>query len=173
MVVLLAALALGLDWGYGLTQRRVMQNAADAGALAAAKLLASGVVSTTSGSPPVITTNFVVTGDAVYCEAWRDANANRIAFQPDPASSTSGLSVKWSSNLLAADPWSGSAGGTFTPVANPSANCTAPVTSGTPVPSPARYIGVDASVTFRGLIAPSASMTSSLTASAHAVAALR
>ena len=30
MVVLLCGLALGLDWGYGLTQRRVAQNAADA-----------------------------------------------------------------------------------------------------------------------------------------------
>jgi len=44
MVVLLAALALGLDWGYGLTQRRVMQNAADAASLAAGKQLAVSVI---------------------------------------------------------------------------------------------------------------------------------
>jgi hypothetical protein len=173
MVVLLAALALGLDWGYGLTQRRVMQNAADGGALAAAKLLAGGVISTTSGNPPVVTTSFVVTGDAVYCEAWRFANANRNTFEPDPASSVNGLSVKWSSDLAAADPWSGSAGGTFTPVANPSANCSAPVTSGTTVPAAARYIGVDSSVSYRGLIGSAASGPARLTASAHAVAALR
>jgi Flp pilus assembly protein TadG len=173
MVVLLAAVALGLDWGYGLTQRRVMQNASDGGALAAAKLLAGGVVSTTSGNPPVVTTSFVVTGNAVYCEAWRVANANRGTFQPDPASSANGLTVKWSSNLSALDPWSGVVGGTFTPVANPGANCTAPVTSGTPVPSPARYIGVDTSVTYRGLVGAAAAGPSTLTASAHAVAALR
>jgi Flp pilus assembly protein TadG len=167
MVVLLAALALGLDWGYGLTQRRVMQNASDAGALAAAKVLAGGVVSTSSG------TKFVVTGDAVYCEAWRVANANRGTFEADPGSSTNGLSVKWSSDLTAADPWSGGVGGTFTPVTNPSTNCTPPVSSGTPVASPARYIRVEADVTYRGLIGGAVSGTSTLSASAHAVAAMR
>jgi len=32
VTVLLGAIALGVDWGYGLTQRRLTQNAADAAA---------------------------------------------------------------------------------------------------------------------------------------------
>src|SRR5437762_12255145 len=71
LVVLLAALALGAEWGYGVTQRRVMQNAADAGALAGAKLLATTVV-IVGGS-----TQFRVHEEDVYCEAVQVANANR------------------------------------------------------------------------------------------------
>jgi Flp pilus assembly protein TadG len=41
MVVLMGALVMTVDWGYGLTMRRAAQNQADAGVLAAAKLLAT------------------------------------------------------------------------------------------------------------------------------------
>src|SRR5512135_2747214 len=42
-VVLLGALALAVDWGYGLAQRRVMQTSSDAAALAVGRLLATSV----------------------------------------------------------------------------------------------------------------------------------
>src|SRR5678809_1361315 len=63
IVVLLAGLALGVEWGYGVTQRRIMQNAADGGALAGAKLLAASVTSTTGGL------QFRVHQEDVYCSA--------------------------------------------------------------------------------------------------------
>ena len=75
IVVLLAALALGVEWGYGVTQRRVMQNAADGGALAGAKLLATTVV-IANGS-----VQFRVHQEDVYCAAVDVADANR-SFRP-------------------------------------------------------------------------------------------
>src|SRR6266516_5336150 len=75
LVVLLAALALGAEWGYGVTQRRVMQNAADGGALAGAKLLATSVIVTGGG------TQFRVHQEDVYCAALAVVEANH-AFQP-------------------------------------------------------------------------------------------
>ena len=44
LVVLIAALSFGIDWGYAMAQRRVMQNAADAAALGAGKFVATSVV---------------------------------------------------------------------------------------------------------------------------------
>lgn len=75
MVVLLAALALGLDWGYGLTQRRVLQSAADGGSLAAGKLLAMSVIALPGSG---ISTNYVfsTTQESVYCKAKSVADAN-------------------------------------------------------------------------------------------------
>src|SRR5437764_7486804 len=70
LVVLLAALALGAEWGYGVTQRRVMQNAADAGALAGAKLLATNVTSIPSGIV------FRVHREDVYCTVLAVVQAN-------------------------------------------------------------------------------------------------
>lgn len=166
VVVLLGAVALGLDWGYGLTQRRVMQNAADAGALAAAKLLGSRVIGTSTGP------QFVVTDDAIYCEAQRAADPNRVSFRPDPSGRTEDILVQWSSDLAAADPWSFPVGGTFTGPAG--GTCPAPpVTSGTTVPAAARYIRVRPAVTYGALIAGATTSSSSITASAYAIAALR
>jgi Flp pilus assembly protein TadG len=42
--MLLAAVAVSVDWGYGFAQRRAMTNAAQAGALAAGRLLAGSVI---------------------------------------------------------------------------------------------------------------------------------
>lgn len=166
MTVLLGAVALGLDWGYGLTQRRVMQNASDSGALAAAKLLASRVIGTASGP------RFVVTGDAIYCEALASVTENRGAFRPSAGGRTEAILVQWSSDLTAADPWTSPAGGTFAGPAG--GTCpTPPVITGTTVPPAARYIRVQASVTYRALIAGAVSSTNAVTAAAYAIAALR
>src|SRR6266851_5884010 len=86
-VVLMAALALALDSGYGLTQRRAMQNAADAGALAAARLIAGNVVTTNQG------TVFATYERQAYCTAAAFASDNR-AFRP--SNPTEGISVQWS-----------------------------------------------------------------------------
>src|SRR6266550_3057870 len=79
MVVLLGALALGLDWGYGLTQRRVMQNASDAAALAVGKALATNVVIVNSAPA------FRVSQEQAYCQATLYARAN-LSFSPAGAS---------------------------------------------------------------------------------------
>lgn len=86
MVVLLAALAVGLDWGYGLTQRRVMQNAADAGTMAAAKLLAVSVIAIPGAGN---STNYVfaTSQESTYCRARSVADANR-AFGASPVTLT-------------------------------------------------------------------------------------
>ena len=75
MVVLLGALALGLDWGYGLTQRRVMQNASDAASLAAGKQLAVSVIAL-PGSGNSTNYVFSTTQESVYCKAKSVADAN-------------------------------------------------------------------------------------------------
>src|SRR2546421_5005511 len=76
VTVLLGAVALGIDAGYGLTQRRVMQNAADGGTLAAAKLLATTVLAVPG---PGNTTSYVfgVNQQLVYCRALETAQANQ------------------------------------------------------------------------------------------------
>ena len=76
MVVLLAAIALGLDWGYGLTQRRVMQGAADAASLAAGKHLAASVIAI-PGSGNSTNYVFSTTQESTYCTAKSVADANR------------------------------------------------------------------------------------------------
>jgi hypothetical protein len=66
IAVIVGALVLSADWGYGLSMRRAAQNQADAAALAAGRLLATSY----SGSGPV----FAVTQEDVWnaaCEARR------------------------------------------------------------------------------------------------------
>ena len=76
VTVLLGAVALGVDAGYGLTQRRVMQNAADAGTIAAAKLLATTVLAV-PGAGNTTTYIFGADQQSVYCRALATAQANR------------------------------------------------------------------------------------------------
>lgn len=151
-IVLIAALALVLDSGYGLTQRRVMQNAADAGALAAARLLASNVVTTDQGSI------FTVYERQAYCAALAFATDNR-AFRPSGPTET--LSVEWSAT---------GAAGSFAAMSTTS-NCGDPATvsSGPFVDPSARFILVTADVRYRGLIAQAAGQPA-ITAAATAVA---
>lgn len=81
VAVLLGSLALGLDWGYGLTQRRVMQNGADAGTIAAANILAQSVIGTPSG---VV---FGASQEQVFCAADSYAKANN-SFAPSGGART-------------------------------------------------------------------------------------
>lgn len=68
MFVLLGALALSVDWGYGLAARRAAQNQADAAALAAGKLLVTRFVS--AGQP------FGATPEDVWNAACAARNSN-------------------------------------------------------------------------------------------------
>ena len=84
MVVLMGALALSVDWGYGLAMRRAAQNQADTAALAAGRYLASTYVSPTRGFQ--LKSNSVSQG-AVWCEAKRarDANTGSVATAATPS----------------------------------------------------------------------------------------
>jgi Flp pilus assembly protein TadG len=106
IVVLLGALALGAEWGYGVTQRRVMQNAADGGAVAGAKLLATSVTSTSGGL------EFRVHQEDVYCVALEVADANN-SFRP--SSDHEKITVSGSVDKS-----------TWTPFAKPAGGCPGP-----------------------------------------------
>lgn len=77
-LVLFGVLALVIDFGYGLTQRRVMVNAAESAALGAGKLLATHV-RLVGGE-----IHFTVNSDVVLKEAGDFANANRSFVAPAP-----------------------------------------------------------------------------------------
>lgn len=79
VAILLGSLALGIDWGYGLTQRRVMQNGADAGTVAAGNMLAQSVIAVKQGS----TTTYVfgASQEQIFCTANSFAQANN-SFAP-------------------------------------------------------------------------------------------
>ena len=158
IVVLLGALALGAEWGFSLTQRRLEQNAADASALATARLLAGSVRSTSGG--PV----FAVTEHEAYCKALDFANQNLVSFRP--SSPVDGLTVEWAA--------ANATGGPLLPwVALPSrgspgfASC--PDSGGAAVNAAARFIRATPTVTYSSPIAAVAGR-SSITASARAVA---
>jgi Flp pilus assembly protein TadG len=134
-VVLMAALALALDSGYGFTQRRAMQNAADAGALAAARLIAGNVVTTDRG------TVFATYERQAYCAAAAFASDNR-AFRP--SNPTEDISVQWSAT---------GAAGTFVAFSVPSdCGIAAAVASGPFVDPTARFILARPTVTYRPLV---------------------
>lgn len=151
--VLMASLALAVDWGYGLTQRRAMQNAADAAALASARLLAANVINTQSGYV------FAVYERQAYCAAVTFANDNR-AFRP--SSATESLVVEWSATGTA---------DSFTPFSTPTPDCSnsASVASGPFVDPSARYIRAESGTTYQSLVAQIAGQPT-ITAQATAVA---
>jgi hypothetical protein len=129
----MGALALGLDWGYGLTQRRVMQNAADASVLGAARLLAANVLDTQSG--PI----FKVYEAELWCTANDYANRNRSF---SPSASTAGLHVYWSAT---------NASGSYTEIAKPG-SCSPPY-SGAIVNAATRYVQTRTSVDYQSFFA--------------------
>lgn len=150
-VVLMAALALALDSGYGLTQRRVMQGAADAGALGAARLLASNVVMTDQG--PV----FTIYEKQAYCAARSFVDSNR-AFRP---SGTETTHVEWSAS---------GASGSFVSVSTSSDCSDSGATASGPFVNPAaRFILVRADVQYSALVGR-ATGQGSMEAAATAVA---
>ena len=146
-VVLLGAVALGVDWGYGFAQRRVMVSAAEAGALAGAKVLATNVVTDAQGDA-----TFSVVEEQVYCVAVNAANANR-EFRPGSAVSESTV-VEWNTDPLRRDAVTNEP--IYTAFAAPLGPCPAPgtaITAGTMVSGEVRHIRVRTEVTYRPLIA--------------------
>lgn len=159
IVVLLIAVGLGTEWGFALTQRRLAQNAADGGALAAARLLAGNVRGTSAG------VQYTVYEEYAYCWAYDIATANLVSFRP--ASPTDALLVEWAAANGSGDvqlPWHELAAPARCPTAG------TPVTTGTRLVDPtAVFIRTTPSITYSSPIATIAGKPS-ITASAHAVA---
>jgi len=151
IVVLLAGLALGVEWGYGVTQRRIMQNAADAGALAGAKLLAASVTATTGGS------EFRVHQEDVYCAALDVADSNN-SFRPTSDQET--ITV-----------WGSPDKSNWTQFAKPTGSCPAPGTlvGASRVDPTTKFVRVRSDLQYRGLFGAATGQTS-LTAGATAIA---
>jgi len=133
MAVLIGALAFGVDWGYAMAQRRVMQNAADAAALGAGKYLATSVVEI-NGAPA-----FAVTQQETWCAALSYEAANR-SFAA--AGATTNLDVIYGTNTPIV----------WTTSAKP-AGLTCPTTGGTAIPSGTVYVRVVMNSTFSSFVA--------------------
>ena len=134
MAVLLAALALSVDWGYGFVVRRAAQNEADAAALAAGRLLAT---SFTGGDPA-----FNVSAEDVWCAAAAIRDRNRSA-QAVPAAELLELSFAGEAAPGDEPAWT-------TPITNV-ADCSA--TSAAEVPPATVYVRVRSAQTYRSLFA--------------------
>ncbi|CAN5263264.1 hypothetical protein BH18CHL2_BH18CHL2_03660 [soil metagenome] len=150
VVILLGSIALGLDSGYGWTQRRVMQNGADAAARAAGKMLAQSVIGVTLPNPGGPSTTFGASQEDVYCMAYDYAITKNTSFQP--ANATRWIVVEYGT---VADPnapatWTPTWQTSFAPPATPPA---CPPTTTTPVPSSTRFVRVTADTQYRPLIA--------------------
>lgn len=139
IVAVLGALALALDWGYGLTQRRVSQNAADAAAIAAARTLATNTALVNG------TIAFRVSEEYLFCVATQYATANRATFLPTGATSYMALELG-----VLADPNDRASAVSWAPVA-PAACPAAAV--GTDVPTATRFVRAISSTSYRSLIA--------------------
>jgi Putative Flp pilus-assembly TadE/G-like len=142
MVVLMGALALTVDWGYGLAGRRAAQNEADAGALAAGRLLATSFVSVTRPFDQGRSTQEMV---------WTAAcNAARRNSTGGPATQAHTLGV-WFSADPPTTPFATLPGSTWTGVAASSDDCTKGPTGATPVNGDAVFVRVVASAAYRSL----------------------
>ena len=132
VAVLLSALALGLDWGYALTQRRIVQNEADAATMAVAKGLATSVLMVNGSAA------FGLHQEEASCVArsYVAANADFV-----PRGSSSGVVVQFGD---AASPpnWTTAAS---SPACPPSGALT-------PIPASTRLVRVEASVQYPTLL---------------------
>jgi hypothetical protein len=129
--ILLGAVSFGVDWGYALAQRRFMTNAAQAGALAGGRMLATSVV--VAGGSPI----FNRSQEELYCEVLRYASANRSA-------GVGGASYRVVVEY----------GDTSSPtVWTESATSTCPPAASDPVPADTRYIRVSSEVSYPSLLA--------------------
>ena len=144
ITVLLGAVALGVDWGYGLTQRRVMQNAADAGTMAAAKALATSVIAV-PGPGNSTTYIFSASKELLYCRALDFAKVNQgFGFGALTVTIEFGL-VSNPGNPATWDPpaWQAPFGGV---------DCAAPAST-TAVHPDTRFVRVRSTTTYRSLFA--------------------
>ena len=163
LVVLLMGVALGVDWGYGFTQRRVMQNASDAGALAGARVLATSVIGQKQGNSTVAV--YATYEEVVYCRAVAIGDSQR-SFRP--VGSTPTFVVQITSDVTQADPYVSPYGKTLSPPAGGCPSTGAP-TTGTLVDPSIRYVRVASTLQFQGILGRAAG-PDPLTASASAVA---
>ena len=140
MAVLVAALAFAVDWGYGMVQRRSMQNVADASALAAGKRLATAVIKVGG----VI--QFSVTQEQTWCTANSYANPSDLKTSFAPPATTNSLQLFYGD------------------ASNPTVWTTgvSTCTGNTPVPATTIYVRALVSVSFESLLAATAGHSSSL-----------
>jgi putative Flp pilus-assembly TadE/G-like protein len=131
VTVLLGAVALGVDWGYGLTQRRLTQNAADSATAAVGKYLATSVL-LVNGTP-----GFGVSQQSAWCVA-----RNYVTLNPS-TSGPAGFTLEFGSS--AATP-------VWTTAAAPTGGICPPSGTATQIPSDTIYVRVEASVTFQPLL---------------------
>ena len=133
VTVLLGAVALGIDAGFGLTQRRVMQNAADAATMAAAKQLATSVVAAQNGSQTVYV--FAASKESLWCRAFQVAQQNQ-------SFGTTGLtvSIQFATSVATLD-------------AAPMYTSTCAATTTTAVDPATRYLRVHATTNYHSLFA--------------------
>jgi Flp pilus assembly protein TadG len=132
IAVLVAGLAFGVDWGYAMVQRRVMQNLADASALGVGKYLATSVIEL-NGAPA-----FAVTQEEAWCAAKSYDTPNR-SFAP--AGTATQLDVFYSAD-----------GTTWTTSQRPTGDV-CPTSGGTAIPAGTIYVRVVGTVTFSSLVA--------------------
>lgn len=133
VVLLLGALALAIDWGYGLVQRRVMQTSADAAALAVGRYLATSVVQIEGGG-----TAFTVSMEQAWCAGERFIESNDPL---RPYGSTVRLSLQFGNDASPAD---------WTDAVEPAADC--PAGGATPVPGDTIYVRATADITYHSLV---------------------
>ena len=144
VAVLLGSLALGVDWGYGLTQRRVMQNAADAGTVAAGNLLAQSVVAVTPSGGGPAQYGFGANQEQVFCAANSFATANN-SFAP--AGGTRTTRVEYGVVANPANP------ATWDPPSWTASSVTACTTAtSTAVNANTRFVRVRATIQYRGFV---------------------
>jgi hypothetical protein len=130
MFVLMGALVLTLDWGYGLANRRAMQNEADAATLAASRLLATSY----EASLP----HFTASQEDVWCAAKAAADANRA---DRPTDSVETVQVSFSTDNVSFTP---------DPPLSLVSNCSA-IPNGADVPDGTLYVRVRASVSYTSI----------------------
>jgi Flp pilus assembly protein TadG len=140
VAVLVGGLALAVDWGFGMAQRRVMQNVADASALAAGKRLATSVIKVNNAVA------FSVTQEQTWCTANAYANPSDIKKSFAPMGVANDLQLFYGD---AANPTVWTTGAT---------TCT----GNTPVPSSTVYVRAAVSVTFQSLVASTVGHSSSV-----------
>ncbi len=143
VAVLLGSLALGLDWGYGLTQRRVMQNGADAGTVAAANMLAQSVVAATSGGSTVY--GFGASQEEIFCTADSFAKANN-SFAPAGGTRTTRVEYGVVANPNNPATWD-------PPTWTPSSVTACTTATSTPVNNNTRFVRVRATIQYRAFLA--------------------
>jgi len=140
MAVLIAGLALAVDWGYAMVERRGMQNLADGSAIGAGKRLATAVTKVNGAI------QFSVTQEQTWCTANGYANPSNAKSSFAPSTTTNQLQLLYGD---ASSPTVWTTGVT---------TCT----GNTEVPSSTIFVRAVVTVTFQSLVASIAGHDSSV-----------